>query len=125
MRCAPASPSARVPWGWWRGRDAVARALFEPERVVQFRVPWYADDGTLQVNRGFRVQMNSAIGPYKGGYVWDPSGVRAGAGACTLRLRLRLRWRRDADCSLVDQRPGGCAVGCFFLEASTLLECVF
>lgn len=48
---------------------AVTKALFEPERVIQFRVAWYDDDGELQVNRGFRVQMNSAIGPYKGGYV--------------------------------------------------------
>jgi len=47
----------------------VAKAIFEPERVVQFRVSWYDDDGKLHVNRGFRVQMNSAIGPYKGGYV--------------------------------------------------------
>jgi glutamate dehydrogenase (NADP+) len=41
--------------------------IVEPERVVMFRVPWSDDDGQLQLNRGFRVQMNSALGPYKGG----------------------------------------------------------
>jgi len=49
----------------------VAKAIFEPERVVQFRVSWYDDDGKLHINRGYRVQMNSAIGPYRGGYVWE------------------------------------------------------
>lgn len=57
----------------------MTKALFEPERVIQFRVAWYDDDGELQVNRGFRVQMNSAIGPYKGGYVlWDVPGRACG-----------------------------------------------
>ena len=41
--------------------------IVEPERVVMFRVPWVDDRGTIQINRGFRIQMNSAIGPYKGG----------------------------------------------------------
>jgi len=44
-----------------------------PERVVMFRVPWEDDNGELQVNRGFRVQFNSALGPYKGGLRFDPS----------------------------------------------------
>lgn len=58
----------------------VTKALFEPERVIQFRVAWYDDAGELQVNRGFRVQMNSAIGPYKGGYVlWGASRRACGA----------------------------------------------
>ena len=47
--------------------------MVEPERVVQFRVPWQDDKGVVQVNRGFRVQMNSAIGPYKGGLRFHPS----------------------------------------------------
>ncbi|HJO84443.1 MAG TPA: NADP-specific glutamate dehydrogenase [Candidatus Thalassarchaeaceae archaeon] len=51
----------------------VVRAMVEPERVIQFRVPWYDDDGNLHVNRGFRVQFNSAIGPYKGGLRFHPS----------------------------------------------------
>ena len=41
--------------------------MLEPERVISFRVPWVNDDGAIQVNRGYRVQMNSALGPYKGG----------------------------------------------------------
>ena len=41
--------------------------LMEPERLIQFRVPWVNDAGEVQVNRGFRIQMSSAIGPYKGG----------------------------------------------------------
>ena len=47
--------------------------IVEPERVIQFRVPWVDDDGKVQVNRGFRIQMNSAIGPYKGGLRFHPS----------------------------------------------------
>lgn len=47
--------------------------IVEPERAFQFRVPWVDDQGRVQVNRGFRVQMNSAIGPYKGGLRFHPS----------------------------------------------------
>ena len=51
----------------------VVKAIVEPERTIQFRVPWYDDSGDLQVNRGFRIQMNGAIGPYKGGLRFHPS----------------------------------------------------
>ena len=51
----------------------VLERLVEPERVIIFRVPWMDDRGELQVNRGFRIQMNSAIGPYKGGLRFHPS----------------------------------------------------
>lgn len=47
--------------------------IVEPERIIQFRVPWIDDEGVLQLNRGFRVQFNSAIGPYKGGLRFHPS----------------------------------------------------
>ena len=47
--------------------------IVEPERVVMFRVPWVDDSGRVQVNRGYRVQFNSAIGPYKGGLRFHPS----------------------------------------------------
>ncbi|NLK04974.1 MAG: glutamate dehydrogenase, partial [Spirochaetales bacterium] len=47
--------------------------LVEPERVIMFRVPWIDDDGQLQINRGYRIQMNSSIGPYKGGLRFHPS----------------------------------------------------
>jgi len=47
--------------------------MVEPERVVIFRVPWQDDKGEIHINRGYRVQMNSAIGPYKGGLRFHPS----------------------------------------------------
>src|ERR1700692_4327758 len=47
--------------------------IVEPERVIMFRVPWFDDQGDIQINRGFRIQMNSAIGPYKGGLRFHPS----------------------------------------------------
>ncbi|WP_320043270.1 NADP-specific glutamate dehydrogenase [uncultured Desulfobacter sp.] len=51
----------------------ILERLAEPERVVMFRVPWMDDTGTVQVNRGYRIGMNSAIGPYKGGLRFHPS----------------------------------------------------
>ncbi len=51
----------------------IAERIVEPERVILFRVPWVDDQGVIQVNRGFRIQMNSAIGPYKGGLRFHPS----------------------------------------------------
>ncbi len=51
----------------------ILERITEPERVVMFRVPWVDDNGKVQVNRGFRVQFNSAIGPYKGGLRLHPS----------------------------------------------------
>ena len=51
----------------------IMERMVEPERVIMFRVPWMDDAGEIQINRGFRVQMNSAIGPYKGGIRFHPS----------------------------------------------------
>ena len=51
----------------------ILERIAEPERVVMFRVPWVDDEGEIQINRGFRIQMNSAIGPYKGGLRFHPS----------------------------------------------------
>ena len=51
----------------------ILERLVEPERVVMFRVPWFDDQGKIQINRGFRIQMNSAIGPYKGGLRFHPT----------------------------------------------------
>ncbi|SIN87712.1 NADP-specific glutamate dehydrogenase [Halodesulfovibrio marinisediminis] len=51
----------------------ILERIVEPERVIMFRVPWVDDDGNIQVNRGFRIEMNSAIGPYKGGLRFHPS----------------------------------------------------
>ncbi|MDO4529264.1 MAG: NADP-specific glutamate dehydrogenase, partial [Lachnospiraceae bacterium] len=53
--------------------NAVIERIVEPERVIMFRVPWVDDNGKVQVNRGYRVQFNSAIGPYKGGLRFHPS----------------------------------------------------
>src|SRR5207237_9201412 len=51
----------------------ILERIVEPERMIQFRVPWIDDAGQVQVNRGFRVQMNSALGPYKGGLRFHPT----------------------------------------------------
>lgn len=51
----------------------ILERLVEPERVIMFRVPWLDDKGDVQVNRGFRIEMNSAIGPYKGGLRFHPT----------------------------------------------------
>ena len=55
-------------------KDAkILERLTEPERIITFRVPWVDDNGAVQVNRGMRVEFNSAIGPYKGGLRFHPS----------------------------------------------------
>ena len=52
---------------------ALIERITEPERQIMFRVPWVDDNGNVQVNRGFRVQFNSALGPYKGGLRFAPN----------------------------------------------------
>ena len=54
-------------------KNAILERMVEPERIVMFRVPWVDDKGIVRVNRGYRIQMNSAIGPYKGGRRFDPT----------------------------------------------------
>ena len=54
-------------------KESVLERLVEPERVIMFRIPWVDDSGKIQVNKGYRVQFNSAIGPYKGGLRFHPS----------------------------------------------------
>ena len=56
----------------YNGKKLLER-MAEPERVVMFRVSWVDDNGEIQVNRGYRIQMNSAIGPYKGGLRFHPT----------------------------------------------------
>ena len=51
----------------------ILERIAEPERVIMFRVPWMNDKGEIQINRGFRIEMNSAIGPYKGGLRFHPT----------------------------------------------------
>ena len=53
--------------------SGVLERMVEPERIIKFRVPWTTDDGKVMVNRGYRIQFNSAIGPYKGGLRFHPS----------------------------------------------------
>ena len=65
-------------WDYLKGnphylQSNVLERLIEPERVLIFRVPWIDDKGNAKVNRGFRVEFNSAIGPYKGGLRFHPS----------------------------------------------------
>src|SRR5699024_11604105 len=52
---------------------SILERIIEPERTITFRVPWVDDENNMRVNRGFRVQYNSAIGPYKGGIRFHPS----------------------------------------------------
>ena len=54
-------------------KAGVIDSIVEPERIIKFKVPWIDDNGNVQINRGFRVQFNSAIGPYKGGLRFHPS----------------------------------------------------
>ena len=54
-------------------RSAILERIVEPERTIIFRIPWMNDEGAVQVNRGYRIEMNSAIGPYKGGLRFHPS----------------------------------------------------
>ncbi len=51
----------------------ILERIVEPERVIQFRVPWVDEDGEIHINRGYRIEMNSALGPYKGGLRFHPS----------------------------------------------------
>ncbi len=53
--------------------NAILERMVEPERIIQFRVPWKDKNGKIQINRGYRVQYNSAIGPYKGGFRFHPT----------------------------------------------------
>src|SRR4029077_18373378 len=55
------------------GAARILERIVEPERVIMFRVPWLDDQGNAQIDRGFRIEMNSAIGPYKGGLRFHPS----------------------------------------------------
>ena len=54
-------------------KNAIIQRLVEPERQIMFRVPWVDDEGNIQVNKGYRIEFNSALGPYKGGLRFHPS----------------------------------------------------
>src|SRR5690554_6279958 len=53
--------------------QAILARIVEPERQIMFRVPWMDDEGRVQVNKGYRIEFNSALGPYKGGLRFHPS----------------------------------------------------
>ena len=53
--------------------ESIMERIVEPERVIMFRVPWVDDQNQVHVNRGFRIEMNSGLGPYKGGLRFHPS----------------------------------------------------
>ena len=62
-----------VFFGDFHGNQKIIQRICEPERQIIFRIPWQDDSGQIQINRGFRVQFNSALGPYKGGIRFHPS----------------------------------------------------
>ena len=65
----------------------ILERIVEPERVMMFRVPWLDDNGDVQVNRGFRIEMNSSIGPYKGGLRFHQSvNLEIGRASCRERV---------------------------------------
>ena len=77
-------------------KDALLERLVNPERQLMFRVPWVDDKGNVQVNTGYRVQFNSAIGPYKGGLRLHPSvnlGIIKFLGFAHRRRQGRFRFR--------------------------------
>ncbi len=86
--------------------EAILERLAEPERVVMFQVPWRTDDGTVLVNRGYRVQFNSALGPYKGGLRFHPD--------VSLDLFLSLAFEQTFKNSLTGLRLGGAKGGADF-----------
>ena len=61
---------------------ALLERMVEPERIISFRVPWVDDNGQVQVNKGYRVQFNSAIGPYKGGFFLNTRYTLEHLGEC-------------------------------------------
>ena len=76
-------------------KDALLERLVNPERQFKFRVPWVDDKGQVQVNTGYRVQFNSAIGPYKGGLRLHPSAYRRRQGRFGFRPQGQVRQRRN------------------------------
>ncbi len=86
--------------------EGLVERFCEPERVIMFQVPWRADDGSVQVNRGYRVQFNSALGPYKGGLRFHPD--------VGLDLFLSLAFEQVLKNSLTGLRLGGAKGGADF-----------
>ena len=81
----------------------ILERMAEPERIITFRVTWVDDLGQVQLNRGFRVQMNSAIGPYKGGLRFHPTRLSRAAQVPRVRAGVQERPHNAAD----GRRQGG------------------
>jgi glutamate dehydrogenase (NADP+) len=87
-------------------KTKILERLVEPERVILFRVPWLDDEGEIQVNKGYRIEMNSALGPYKGGLRFHPS--------VTLGILKFLAFEQVFKNSLTTLPMGGGKGGCDF-----------
>ena len=68
---------------------ALLERLVEPERIISFRVPWVDDKGRARINKGYRLQFNNAIGPYKGGLRFHPSVNQASLNSLDLNRHLK------------------------------------
>ena len=96
---------------------AILERLVVPERILIFRVPWIDDKGKVRVNKGYRVQFNSAIGPYKGGLRFDPTvnlSSSSGSSRCSRTRSPRCRWAapravRTSTPSSLPTRPASAA----------------
>jgi len=73
------------------GKYKIIERILEPERQIIFRVPWQDDKGEIHINRGFRVEFNSALGPYKGGLRFHPSGDASASSNSWVRANLQER----------------------------------
>ena len=94
-------------------KDALLERLVNPERQIKFRVPWIDDNGQVQVNTGYRVQFNSAIGPYKGGLRFHPS-VNIMAFCQSFMTELSKHIGADTDVPAGDIGVGGREIGYLF-----------
>ena len=97
--------------------NQILERMAEPERVIYFRVPWTDDEGNVRTNRGFRVQFNSAIGPYKGGLRFHPS--------VNLSILKFLGYEQTFKNSLTGLPMGGGKGGANFNPNSPLIKWLF
>ena len=92
-------------------KDSILERLVEPERIISFKVPWVDDQGKVQVNKGYRVQFNSAIGPYKGGLRFHPSVNQSMAFCQSFMTELHKYIGADEDVPAGDIGVGGREIG--------------
>jgi len=93
---------------------SIIERVVEPERLIHFRVPWVDDEGVIQVNRGYRIQFNGAIGPYKGGLRFHPS-----VNASILKfLAFDYHWVAERAEQTLIQKVGAMVKSCVFVSHS-------